>query len=93
MEVGNKMPLSPTARLLLTANIHGPEHCTLVIAHRVVEWLEAAAPSGELVGTVVVFPCLNPSGHRAATRWPVFDPGIDPNRQVGGGRHAVPRTG
>jgi predicted deacylase len=68
-------------RLLLSANVHGPEYNGLIVAHRVIEWLETAAPSGLLRGTVVVFPNLNPSGHRGGTRWPVFDSGIDPNRQ------------
>eukprot|EP01045_Picozoa_sp_COSAG04_P016534 COSAG04_NODE_1387_length_6965_cov_11.221381_8_plen_300_part_00 len=68
-------------KLLLTANIHGPEHNGLIVAHRVIEWLETAAADGSLLGTVVVFPCLNVSGHRAMTRWPDFDEGVDPNRQ------------
>ena len=30
-------------QLLLTANIHGPEYNGLIVAHRIIEWLEEAA--------------------------------------------------
>ena len=37
---------------------------------------------GTLKGTVVIYPSLNPTGHRAATRHPQFEnpDGTDPNR-------------
>jgi hypothetical protein len=69
-------------RVLISANIHGPEICPTIVAHRLIEEVEAAMAAGELKGTVVVYPSLNPTGHRAATRYPQFEnpDSTDPNR-------------
>ena len=40
-------------------------------------WLETAVASGELRGTVALYPSLNPTGHRAKTRSPSFQ-AVDP---------------
>ena len=66
-------------RLLVTGNIHGNEVNPCIICHRLIEWLESAVTSGELAGTVVVWPSLNPTGHRAGTRSPSYER-VDPNR-------------
>jgi hypothetical protein len=118
-------------RVLITANIHGPEICPTIVAcaplppvarappftpahapaeattvqqalalldrglesragssahggrHRLIERAEVALAAGELTGTVVVYPSLNPTGHRGAHRHPQFEvAGTDPNRMV-----------
>ena len=69
-------------RVLITANIHGPEVCPCIVAHRLIEHCEAAMEAGTLRGTVVVYPSLNPTGHRALSRHPQFENALesDPNR-------------
>ena len=69
-------------KMLFTANIHGPEICPCIVAHRLIEFCEAAMEAGTLKGSVVVYPSLNPTGHRAATRHPQFEnpDDTDPNR-------------
>jgi predicted deacylase len=69
-------------RVLITANIHGQEVCPCIVAHRIIEFCESKSAAGELKGTVVVYPSLNPTGHRAATRHPQFEnpDSTDPNR-------------
>lgn len=69
-------------RVLITANIHGPEICPCIVAHRLIEHCEAAMEAGTLQGTVVVYPSLNPTGHRALSRHPQFENTLesDPNR-------------
>ena len=76
-------------KLLVTANIHGPEINPCIISHRIIEWLESAVADGSLQGSVAVFPSLNPTGHRAATRSPSFE-GVDPNRYWPDGFAAEP---
>lgn len=65
-------------RLLVSANIHGNEVNGIVVAHRLIETLEAAVASKTLVGTVVVYPSLNPTGLVAGTRTPSYS--SDANR-------------
>ena len=65
--------------LWVTANIHGTEYVGLLAAQHGVT--EALAPRlGELHGTVVAIPTLNPSGLRVGKREPYYDPHTDPNR-------------
>eukprot|EP01052_Picozoa_sp_SAG31_P027642 SAG31_NODE_2601_length_5363_cov_2.456173_1_plen_281_part_00 len=73
---------SPGPRVLITANIHGPEICPTIVAHRLIEHCEAALRAGDFSGSLVVYPSLNPTGHRAATRHPQFEnpDRTDPNR-------------
>ena len=59
-------------RLLVSANIHGNEVNGIIIAHRLIAALEAAVASKALVGTVVVYPSLNPTGLVAGTRTPSY---------------------
>ena len=42
-------------RVLISANIHGPEICPTIVAHRLIEQVEAASAAGKLKGTVVVY--------------------------------------
>ena len=87
LATGNTEPLTcviatghehTTPRLLVSANIHGNEVNGLIVAHRLIAALEAAVQAKTLVGTVVVYPSLNPTGLRAATRTPSFS--SDANR-------------
>eukprot|EP01043_Picozoa_sp_COSAG02_P078204 COSAG02_NODE_17490_length_999_cov_2.345556_1_plen_65_part_10 len=50
----------------------------IVVAHRLIAALEAAVESKTLVGTVVVYPSLNPTGLVAGTRTPSYS--FDANR-------------
>ena len=65
-------------RLLVSANIHGNEVNGVVVAHRLIAALEAAVECKTLVGTVVVYPSLNPTGLIAGTRTPSYS--SDANR-------------
>ena len=67
-----------TPRFLVSANIHGNEVNGLIVAHRLIAALEQAVADKTLVGTVVVYPSLNPTGLRASTRTPSFS--SDANR-------------
>ena len=69
-------------RVLVSANIHGPEICPTIVALRLIERVEEAQAAGRLKGTVVIYPSLNPTGMRAGSRHPQFEnPGrTDPNR-------------
>lgn len=87
LETGMTEPLSvviatghehTTPRFLVSANIHGNEVNGLIVAHRLIAALEEAVAAKTLVGTVVVYPCLNPTGLRAATRTPSYS--SDANR-------------
>jgi predicted deacylase len=62
----------------VSANIHGNEVNGIVVAHRLIAALEAAVESKTLVGTVVVYPSLNPTGLVAGTRTPSYS--FDANR-------------
>ena len=75
-------PSPSDPRVLISANIHGPEVCPCIVAHRLIEHCEAALEAGSLRGTVVVYPSLNPTGHRALTRYPQYENALetDPNR-------------
>lgn len=42
-------------RVLISANIHGPEICPTIVAHRLIEQVEAASAANRLKGTVVIY--------------------------------------
>ena len=42
-------------RVLISANIHGPEICPTIVVHRLIEEVEAASAAGKLKGTVVFY--------------------------------------
>lgn len=65
----------PGPTLWLTANIHGDELTGVAVVHDVV----TPALLGELRGTVVALPSLNPAGLHTHSREPYLDP-RDPNR-------------
>lgn len=65
-------------RLLVSANIHGNEVNGIIVAHRLIAALDDAVKNEALVGTVVVYPSLNPNGLVAGTRAPSYS--SDANR-------------
>jgi predicted deacylase len=65
--------------LWVTANIHGDEYVGLLAVQRAVT-RDLAGRLGELRGTVVALPTLNPAGLRVGRRQAYYDPNTDPNR-------------
>ena len=65
--------------LWVTANIHGDEYVGLLAVQRAVT-RDLAGRLGELRGTVVAIPTLNPAGLRVGRRQAYYDPNTDPNR-------------
>jgi predicted deacylase len=65
--------------LWVTANIHGDEYVGLLAIQRAVT-RDLAGRLGELRGTVVAIPTLNPAGLRVGRRQAYYDPATDPNR-------------
>jgi len=61
---------------LITGNIHGDEVNPVIIIHRFMNSLDLT----QLKGRLVIFPSLNPTGHLIESRFPLFEPGKDPNR-------------
>lgn len=69
----------------VTAGIHGPEHAGLHVIHRLI----TPELVGELRGTVVAIPALNPTGLQMMERGPYYHDG-DPNRLFPDGRPKKP---
>jgi len=67
--------------LWVTGNIHGNEYVGLLAAQGGVT-RALADRLGDLRGTVVCIPSLNPAGLRVGTRQPYYDAGTDPNRTL-----------
>jgi uncharacterized protein len=68
-------------RVALVAGIRGDAPEGIRVAHEVASFLEQV--SDQLVGTVDVYPCVNPlAAHRGSRRWPFFD--LDLNRRFPG---------
>ena len=65
--------------LWVTGNIHGDEYVGLLAAQNGVTQA-LAKRLGDLRGTVVAIPSLNPAGLRVGRRQPYYDPATDPNR-------------
>jgi predicted deacylase len=65
--------------LWVTANIHGDEYVGLLAVQRAVT-RDLAGRLGELRGTVVAIPTLNPAGLRVGRRQAYYDSHTDPNR-------------
>jgi predicted deacylase len=65
--------------LWVTANIHGDEYVGLLAAQRAVT-RDLGGRLGDLRGTVVAIPTLNPAGLRVGRRQAYYDPNTDPNR-------------
>lgn len=75
--------------LWVTANIHGDEPVGLLAVQQAVTQ-GLATRLGDLRGTVVAIPSLNPAGLRVSRRQPYYDPATDPNRAFpDAGRDAV----
>jgi predicted deacylase len=68
--------LNPGPTLLLTGNIHGDEVIGIIVIHRLLDLIDLES----LHGRIICIPTLNPTGHRAKTRYPQFDHS-DPNRK------------
>lgn len=66
----------PGPTFLVTANIHGDEVTGVLVVHRFLDFLEKNPLNS---GRVVIIPSLNPSGHLADSRTPLFQ-NKDPNR-------------
>jgi predicted deacylase len=65
--------------LWVTANIHGDEGVGLIAVQEAIT-RGLAKRLGEMRGTVVAIPSLNPAGLRVSRRKPYYDPETDPNR-------------
>ncbi len=65
----------PGPTLWLTGNIHGNEYTGIPVIHKVINNLKL----GELNGSVIAIPSLNPAGSRVKARYPYYDQ-KDPNR-------------
>ncbi|MGD2084259.1 MAG: M14 family metallopeptidase [Chromatiales bacterium] len=80
----------PGPRVAVVAGIHGDELEGLYVCHRLAAWLEALARTrpGALLGTVELYPALNPLGLVTLQRSvPVFD--TDLNRAFPGHPHGL----
>ena len=82
---------APGPRVALVAGIRGDTPEGVRVAHMVAQVLEGLGDA--MVGTVDVYPCVNPlAAHRGGRRWPFFDQ--DLNRRFPGrsGGHAPDRV-
>ncbi len=66
--------------LWITGSIHGNEYSGMAVIHRLLGPGGVDFPLGELAGTVIMIPTLNPAGLRTEAREPYYSHGSDPNR-------------
>lgn len=78
-------------KLFISAGIHGNEVNGIFAVQKIVEWIEAEQVEEHLKGELYIFPVLNPSGVRAATRV-VPEDGKDLNRQFGENLEEIDET-